>query len=207
MSRKFQLLGLSFVVVLLLAVGCDSGTVSMLLLEEDALTTEPAMTIDSGNVDSDSLKELFTELQGAIRANDVETAASMTIDLFPDGASLESAVKDPAALEEIKAMHAQFSSASDEQVAGLFATDPDRTEIAVHAATTEEIAAYEEGGVAWAEFPGGARDAAESVLQPGVTFYEVELVEPGQDLGMKLHLFYHDGQNWKMLGPIWRVLQ
>ena len=24
---------------------------------------------------------------------------------------------------------------------------------------------------------------------------------------MKYHLFYHDGQGWKMLGPIWRALR
>jgi hypothetical protein len=40
-----------------------------------------------------------------------------------------------------------------------------------------------------------------------MTFYEIELVEPGNDAGMKYHLFFHDGKNWKMLGPVWRVLR
>jgi hypothetical protein len=207
MPQKLQRLGFSFFVVLLLAVGCDSGTMSMLVLENEPSTPESTSTTDNGNADSDGLKELFAELQEVIRAGDTATAATITKDLLPDEASLQTVIKGATALEEVKAMHAQFSGASDEQIAALFATDPSRSEIIVHSATTEEIAVYVEGGVAYAEFPGGARDAAESVLQPGVTFYEIELVEPDQDLGMKYHLFYHDGQNWKILGPIWRVLE
>jgi hypothetical protein len=45
------------------------------------------------------------------------------------------------------------------------------------------------------------------VLRPGLTFYQVEFLEPGKDDGMKYHLFYWDGEQWTMLGPIWRVLK
>ncbi|MCI0340919.1 MAG: hypothetical protein L0216_07155 [Planctomycetales bacterium] len=76
----------------------------------------------------------------------------------------------------------------------------------VHAATTEQIVAYAEGSVASNEFPGGARKAAEKILRPGVTFYEVERLEPGKDLGVKYHLFFHDGSGWKMLGKAWNAL-
>jgi hypothetical protein len=44
-------------------------------------------------------------------------------------------------------------------------------------------------------------------LRPGVTFYEVEFLEPGKDAGMKYHLFYWDGKQWSMLGPVWRALE
>jgi hypothetical protein len=40
-----------------------------------------------------------------------------------------------------------------------------------------------------------------------MTFYEVEFVPPGKDLGMKFHLFYWDGSQWTMLGPVWRVIK
>jgi hypothetical protein len=42
------------------------------------------------------------------------------------------------------------------------------------------------------------------VLRPGVTFYEVEFLQPGQPRGIKYHLFYWDGRRWAMLGPVWR---
>ena len=86
-------------------------------------------------------------------------------------------------------------------------TDPARTEIQVHASTTEDLAAYKEGTPAFKEFPGGARKAAETILRPGVTFYELELLEPGKQRGMKYHLLFHDGKQWKMLGPVWRALR
>jgi hypothetical protein len=40
-----------------------------------------------------------------------------------------------------------------------------------------------------------------------MTFYEVEFLEPGKDLGIKYHLFYWDSRQWTMLGPLWRALQ
>jgi len=201
MSRTVQNTSRWLVAIVLLTLGCNSGETNTSDKKNGASTPK------TENVTSDGLKTLFTTLQDAIRANDTATVVTMTKGLFPDETSLQKAIKDPAAITKIKPMHAQFSDASDEQIAGVFATDPNRTEIIVHSATTEEIVAYEKGGTAYAEFPGGAKTAAESVLQPNTTFYEVELVEPGQDLGMKYHLFYHDGKNWKMLGPIWRVLR
>src|SRR5690606_12788649 len=135
-------------------------------------------------------------LQAAIRAEDTATAAALTKALFPDDASLAKAIKDTTAIPKVAAMHAQFSSAPDADIARMFATDPSRTEILVHGATTEEIAAYADGSVAYNEFPGGAQKAAQSILQPNLTFYELELLELGKDQGMKYHLFYHDGENW-----------
>ena len=66
---------------------------------------------------------------------------------------------------------------------------------------------YREGSVAYKEFPGGTKRVAELALRPGVTFYEVEYLEPGKSAGMKYHLLYWDGKQWSMLGPVWRVLK
>jgi hypothetical protein len=60
--------------------------------------------------------------------------------------------------------------------------------------------------VVFAKFPGGAVKLAGQILRPGMTFYEVEFLEPGKDSGMKYHLFYWDGKQWTMLGPLWRAL-
>jgi len=43
--------------------------------------------------------------------------------------------------------------------------------------------------------------------QLGLRFYEAEFVAPGEELGMKYHLLFWDGSRWRMLGPIWRMLE
>ena len=73
--------------------------------------------------------------------------------------------------------------------------------------TVEDLAAYKEGTPAFNEFPGGAKDVADKALQPGTTYYEVEVAEPGKDIGTKVHMFFWDGQQWRMLGPIWRAFR
>lgn len=186
--------------VLLFSIGCSDAS-------QDSPSADGRTAASSAAADAAGLEALFARLQGAIRANDVATAAQITRGLLPDEASLQKAVKDPDAIDKIEEMYAPFATASDDRIAGLFAVDENRTEIKVHSATTEELAAYERGTTAFAEFPGGARAAAETVLQPHVTFYEVELVEPGKSRGTKFHLFYHDGEHWKMLGKVWRALR
>lgn len=158
----------------------------------------------------ENLKALFEKLTRAIAAGDEKAALALTRPLFPDDARLKKALRDDAPkepLEAILAMHAQFRKGDDAQLAKAFAPgDPKRTEVQIHASTTEEIAKYEKDSVAFKEFPGGAKKLAETVLRAGTTFYEVEIVEPGKDSGMKFHLFFWDGDRWSMLGPAWRAL-
>jgi hypothetical protein len=61
--------------------------------------------------------------------------------------------------------------------------------------------------VADAEFPGGTVEIAKQILRPGMTFFEIEFLEPGKESGMKYHLFYWDGRQWTMLGPVWRAMR
>jgi hypothetical protein len=156
----------------------------------------------------------LTELVGAILAasekGDTATAAAMTRALIPDEAALKKALRDDAPASLVSQLNDSVKQipADDAKVAGLIRRgEPGRTEIVAHAATTEELQAYAEGSVAFSEFPNGSRRLADSALRPGVTFYEVEIVEPGKDSGMKYHLFYWDGARWRMLGPAWRGLE
>ena len=71
----------------------------------------------------------------------------------------------------------------------------------VHGATTDEIA------LGAPEFPGGAVRLAGSLLRPGCRFYEVEVTEPDSSMGTKFHLFFWDGEAWRMIGPIWRAIR
>lgn len=209
MSRRYLLPTVGLFATLLLA-GCGGTTTTSPAPGGGTPAAESQSNTSSESAQSVAtaagLRDHFAKLQAAIRANDTATAAALTKAYFPDDASLAKAIKDATAIPKVVAMHAQFSSAPDADIARMFATDPSRTEIVVHGATTEEIAAYSPGSVAHSEFPGGAQQAAQSILQPGLTFYEIELLEPGKDQGMKYHLFYHDGKDWKMLGPVWRAL-
>ncbi len=39
------------------------------------------------------------------------------------------------------------------------------------------------GSIVFKEFPGGAVELAKNLLRPGLTFCEVEFLEPGKDAG------------------------
>ena len=157
---------------------------------------------------ADNLKGLFQVLQGAIARGDNQAAEELTLGLFPDKARLKQALKQdvaPEVVQKIRLMHQEFLDRIPP--AQMLDAGPDKTEIHVHGAATEEIADYKKGSLPWKEFPGGARRMAETILRPGVVFYEVELVRPGEDRGMKYHLFYWDGGQWSMLGPVWRAIK
>ncbi|WP_050029425.1 hypothetical protein [Verrucomicrobium sp. BvORR034] len=172
-------------------------------------TTPKGVAASPGN--ANSLKALFEKYHAALMTQDAATAALIVRDLLPDETRLQSAIGGGATPEiwaKIKAFHDQLPKAGDAALAKLLAAKPAQTMVEVHGATTEEIAQYAEGSVAFAEFPSAARDLAKAgILKPGVTFFEVEFLEPGAESGMKYHLFYWDGASWSMLGPVWRGLK
>ena len=153
---------------------------------------------------AENLKGLWAEVVSAMKAGDHKKATDLVKGLLPDEASVKKALKDdvdPAVigkmLEQYKMMREQMKP---ENAAKGFKAE--RNKVWVHPATTEQIAA---GDAAASEFPGGAKKAAETVLRPKTTFYEVELTEPDKDVGTKFHLFYWDGSQWRMLGAVWRA--
>lgn len=158
------------------------------------------------SADAAGLDSLFTDLRAALKSNDRATAGALSMSLLPDESAVATALDDDA-VEPRRTIAALFVAArppSEALAAHMFSDNPEYTQINVHGATTEEIAAREPGTVAADEFPGGAQTAAETILRPRMTFYEVEFVEPGHGRGLKFHLFFHDGRQWRMLGPAWR---
>lgn len=155
----------------------------------------------------ENLKAFCENLQQTIHVKkDGKVAAEQFRSLQPDEARAKKALKDDAGelAAKIGAAHEKMTMGEAEV---LKLTKPEQTVVQVHAATTEAIAKYEQGTPAADEFPGGAKALAEQFLRPGMTFYEVEFLEPGKDAGMKFHLFYWDGNGWAMLGPMWRLLK
>jgi hypothetical protein len=159
---------------------------------------------------ADDLKKQIATLQAAIAEGKTDEAAKLTSAFFPNEARLKKGLADNVPADAITKALGLYASLPKEpaQLAKVMAGKPGQTEIQVHGATTEEIAKHADGSVAFKEFPGSAKDlASKGILRPGLTYYAVELLEPGKDAGMKFHLFYHDGTAWTTLGPLWRVLK
>ncbi len=157
---------------------------------------------------AENLKSLFEELHRAISTSDVKKAAALTRAMLPDESRIRKALKDDISAETVNQIVAFYKTrmpTADEQVARIFYAKPENTEVHVYGATSEELARYEGGSVAFNHFPGGSKSIA-AMLRPGLTFYEVERVKPGERAGMVYHLFFWDGARWAMLGPLWRML-
>lgn len=156
----------------------------------------------------ENLKALFELVHHTVHVKkDNKGATALFAGLIPNEARAKAAFKDkiaPDVQSAILDMHKKLNFKED---GAPKIARPTQTVVKVHGARTEDIIAYREGSVAHKEFPGGTRRVAAEALKPGMTFYEVEYLEPGKDSGMKYHLLYWDGKQWSMLGPAWRVLR
>jgi hypothetical protein len=155
----------------------------------------------------ENLKALLETIHHLIYVKkDARSATALLVSLLPNEERVRKALRDdlaPETLRKILDIHKQFRllATNINELAGM-----DQKMVKVYGATTEEIAMNARGSVVFAEFPGGAVRMAEQILRPGMTFYEVEFLEPGKEYGMKYHLFFWDGRQWTMLGPVWRAL-
>lgn len=187
-------------VALLLTVGaCDKG-------KKEGAGGAPIAEKDG----ADGLKALFEASHAACTAKDYGKGKALTLSVIPGKEQLKKVLKADVPAGDVDQLVARFKDMlppNDEKAACVFYPGDGRTEIKVHASSVEDLAAYKEGTAAFDEFPGGAKKLAEKVLAPGTTFYEVEVTEPGKDLGTKYHMFFWDGAQWRMMGPAWRVLK
>jgi hypothetical protein len=137
-----------------------------------------------------------------------EAAAAQFRALIPDAARLRPALRDeaaPALIPRLLELYRRQGLPDKGNIHELVRAD--EKVVAVHGATTEELASSAEGSPAWQYFAGGARRAAAQVLRPRMTFYQVKLLAPGQPYGMTFHLCYWDGSQWSMLGKVWQELR
>jgi hypothetical protein len=157
----------------------------------------------------ENLKALLETLHHLIYVKkDTESAAALFVSLIPNEERAKKALRNdtpPDTLQKIFDMYRSLGLMTGANINQL--VQPEQTIVKVHGATTEEIAMNARDSVVFAEFPGGAVRMAKQILRPSMTFYEVELLEPGKEYGVKYHLFYWDGKQWTMLGPVWRALQ
>lgn len=156
----------------------------------------------------ENLQAYFKLLHNTIYVKeDTKQAAALFQSLVPDEARLKKALRDDVATDTLDKILAQYKKLKVREEEASKLAKPNQTEVHVHGATTEELAKCEPGSVAAMKFSGGAKQVAQKLLRPGVTFYEVEFLEPGKDSGMVYHLMYWDGKQWSQLGPLWRMLR
>jgi hypothetical protein len=158
---------------------------------------------------SENLRQLMVTVHGKLHVEkSLAEGAALFRSLVPDEARAKRALRDdaPAAtVQRIVQAFAALSKARDAEFLGLM--QPQQSVVRVRGATTEEIAAYREASIPFEHFPSASQQLAKELLRPGVTFYEVEFLQPGQPRGIQYHLFYWDGAGWAMLGPAWRSVR
>lgn len=195
------------VLLLISLVGCSKKS------DSDSSKKGKATVDFSFKNEKENLKALFESIYSNAHGGDNKKAAALTRTLLPTEAQLKSVIKEGVSegmIQNVVNMHKKFqfpAGAPEKAVALSLVEKKAQSEVQVHGATTEEIIAYAKGGAAYNEFPGGARRVAQAMLKSGVTFYEVELLEPGKTRGMKFHLFFWNGSSWSMFGPAWRAVQ
>lgn len=155
---------------------------------------------------AEDLRALMEGIRKRAEGGDLAGAARQMVELLPTPDALAAAMSpgaDPKVTARIAAMHDELRRRTISRIGR-----PEATQVNVWASTTEELKADERGSVAYREFPGGARQLAQAgILRPGMTWHEVEFVKPGEELGTKYHLFFHDGRAWRMLGQAWDALR
>ena len=167
-------------------------------------------TVTTSQPTADSLKGYMENLQKAIVAKNQEQYLALARPLLSDWSRLKLAMRDdadPAMLENLQKVMPNLAAIPDAEIPKMFKIAPEQTQVNVYAATTDEIAKNEAGSIVAQEFPGGAVQAAKTLLKPAMTFYEVEFVKPGESAGIKYHLVFWDGKQWTIAGALWRAMK
>jgi hypothetical protein len=155
-----------------------------------------------------NLQALFEAIVAARKAGDASRAAALSKSVLPNRESLVKLLSEKASAELIDAcvsLIGKLIERSSDRLAELFVARPEAANIKIHEASAAEIIAFEKGRTAFEEFPGGARRVA-ALCKPDQKLYEVVISKPGENSGVKFHLFFWDGMRWCMAGPIWRAI-
>ncbi|MGE0193452.1 MAG: hypothetical protein AB7T63_15590 [Planctomycetota bacterium] len=156
------------------------------------------------------LAEIMTTIVAAQNANDGRTYLAAMHAFVPTRAEVRSLLREGPATETFLAALKDTTvedGLRDRRPPNAQQLPPTtRTEVTVHVATTEELAAYERGTVAFAEFPGGMKRFAREVAAPGRACYAVELREPGHDSGTRITAFADLGDRFVLVAKPWRAL-
>lgn len=158
----------------------------------------------------EGLEALVSTWKAAHKAGDQAALSKLAADIIPTTADLRGVLKEGPQTDDFLGKFAAKDLKADDPMisslaGGLFKPKEGQSEVKVHAATTEELLAYQKGGAAFEEFPGGMKAFA-ALAKPKLTWYVVELLEPGKDDGMKFTCFVHAGGRFVFVAKPWRAV-
>ncbi len=175
-------------------------------------STQPAAQPSPADAvpDPDALHEVIDAWVKAQNAGDTDRFLEITRAFVPTRAELRSMLREGAAADafvaDAKGLTRDDSDVAKAPPAGRSLRKTKRTDIFVHVATSEEIAEYKRGTVAFAEFPGGMRRFAQTLAAPGRIWYAVELREPGHSSGTRITAFTRLGGRFFIVPKPWRSM-
>lgn len=153
---------------------------------------------------AENLKALFKKLRELQDAKDYATASALVQELMPTAERVRKHAFRPDVpkdkLDQVSRLYDTMPKPKDDQAwSAVIQGKAEMTEVLVISGKTEELAKGHP------DMPGGVKRVAESLLKPGMTFYSVKYVKPGEKIGMAYHLLFFDGARWCMAGPLWRA--
>ncbi|MBL8991138.1 MAG: hypothetical protein JNJ48_06110 [Phycisphaerae bacterium] len=153
---------------------------------------------------AENLKALFKKLRELQDAKDHATASALVQELMPTAERVRKHAFRPDVpkekLDQVGRFYDTMPKPKDDQAwSAMIQGKAEMTEVLVISGKTEDLAKGHP------DMPGGVKRVAETLLKPGMSFFTVKYVKPGETIGMAYHLLFFDGAKWCMAGPLWRA--
>jgi hypothetical protein len=181
--------------------GCEK------LAPEKPQVAAPVPILDENTLDNLTL--LLQDLHRSQSYGEIDRALLVTRRLLPDERRVRLGLSPGVPSDVVRKIVDKNTAdvpTEDTKLANYLSGGPEASQVTITSATTEELA--NESTDAARDFPFAARRVArEGVLRPATTYHLVRLFKPGETIGVPLHLVFWDGQQWTILGPIWRALK
>lgn len=157
----------------------------------------------------DTLDALFQQVLEASKARDAAKVRALVLSMIPTREELRQVLREGVETETFLSTYQGpiAETLVPDGAAASLAPNVTHTDVFVHAATTEDLAAHQKGTTAYAEFPGGMQRFAERVAAPGRTWYAVETREPGKDSGIRYTAFTRLGGRFLLVVKPWRAMK
>lgn len=149
------------------------------------------------------LKKLFNDIKAAHFNRDMKKKAALTRAMLPETSDLEAAFTKKGLkkfnMARFKKDIERFAGTT-KQLARLYRIKKANSAYYINKAPTELLASGKHN------LPGGMSQAAK-YLKPGVTWYRLKFVKPGEKLGMAYTAFAHINNRWIFIPKPWRYFR
>lgn len=150
-----------------------------------------------------TLKLAFDQMTADALARDREAVSKAMAAMRPSLEELAEVLRPGSGTDAWLAHYAARAIEMDER-GGHPLANVKRTQIVVHQASTEELAARAPGSTADMKFPPGMKRFAQYLARPGRTWFVVEAREPGSTSGVVYSCFTQLGERMLFIANPWR---